>query len=371
MAPSGIQLPDIRVNRTFMRGIFWLLLFLFLATILTSARGIYDRINRRAELRYQVETTNAGILSDDEIWIEQIVQLRNGGNGDAQAVYLAVLLPGQNLTRWRVLGYEPYLIETIDNSRDSLALSMDRLASGAEISLIIWSSYPVYEKSVPVIVSAAFDGGIAESSEHLTSFEEFRTVGDILSRGIKQNKDRLGQQFDTLVTNQVITEQLTLLGVQDFDFNSFNDKQFKDAFVAAAVIVFAAWLFLSRELAGAVTAIVAGMLVWLYTDASVRIEWLSWGAVVIAAFTILQLFWSLLSKDISMRQTSILLFSTAVAYLILRHAGVTAICAIQANNACGDTRIAAGIVLTIWMLIADYLIRIFWRGPGKTVLILR
>ena len=60
-------------------------------------------------MRFHIEHPSPGILTQDEVWTERLVSVRNGGSGDAEKVYLTVFLPGGRLTRFaRVVSTEAY-----------------------------------------------------------------------------------------------------------------------------------------------------------------------------------------------------------------------------------------------------------------------
>ncbi|HSN78189.1 MAG TPA: hypothetical protein VL334_24205, partial [Anaerolineae bacterium] len=138
MTPTGIQLPKLRFSRTLLQVFFWLLLFLFLASSLTSVRGLFDRMYRRAELRYKIDSSTSSVQTTTERWSEDLISVSNGGNGDAKNVLITILAPGGRLTRSRILSTEAHVPVQSNHAVDSYAINMNRLAPGAEVSLLIW-----------------------------------------------------------------------------------------------------------------------------------------------------------------------------------------------------------------------------------------
>ena len=64
--PSKIQFP--KVNRAFLKGLVWMLFFLFLASVFVSARGVYDIFIKRPEVRVAVLPIGEHAIMSNITW---------------------------------------------------------------------------------------------------------------------------------------------------------------------------------------------------------------------------------------------------------------------------------------------------------------
>ena len=78
------------VDRTFLKGIFWILVFLFLATIFASARGIYDKFLKRPEVRISSVQIGPEWVDDGTLWSQTATVVVNKGNTDAHDVFIGI-----------------------------------------------------------------------------------------------------------------------------------------------------------------------------------------------------------------------------------------------------------------------------------------
>ena len=128
--PSRIQFP--KVNKTFLKGFFWLLVFLFLASVFSSARGIYDRFLRKPEVRKDVVQLGQDVRLGNQLWIQRAIIIHNRGNDDARNVQIKCLFPNGMITRIIVISEEEYSEISDSNSTKSCTYSLPRF--GCETS---------------------------------------------------------------------------------------------------------------------------------------------------------------------------------------------------------------------------------------------
>jgi hypothetical protein len=324
-----------------------------MATILTSARGIYDRINQRAELRYELANMRPVAHSESAVWVRSIVSFHNGGNGDANDVYISLTLPNGRITRVQVLSHEPYSAKEDDPTGEAYAISLARLAPGAEVVLIVWGTYPGKSLRLDPMVSASFAGGIAESSDRPTSLEEFKDVGARISAGGSEMVSRLYSQM-RVVYEQLGVNPPATLTIYNLDSLELGENDVRNALLVSAFIIFASWLFLPKEAAGAVTGIMLGLLLWLYTDILVGIGWLGWYVPAAAGLALVLL---MMVKDRrTFFQFTLIAGSAVIAAAILGISGIDLICAIRSGDACEPIRVPAGIVVPFWYIYLQVLI---------------
>ena len=276
--PSRIQFP--KVNKTFLKGFFWLLVFLFLASVFSSARGIYDRFLRKPEVRKDVVQLGQDVRLGNQLWIQRAIIIHNRGNDDARNVQIKCLFPNGMITRIIVISEEEYSEISDSNSTKSCTYSLPRLAAGSKFSLLLWvtssSMIPNYPpKAIDPIVSASFDGGVAVSSDKPTALEEVQGIWLIINNGLRA----IIRRFDAKIQPGLVIQHLTLSllplwGIHVYNNTNLDNREINSAFVSVLLLMATAWLLLSRIWAGLFIALLFSLFVWLFFDVYLDTIWL-------------------------------------------------------------------------------------------------
>lgn len=279
---SDLNFPT--VDRTFLKGIFWILVFLFLSTLFVSARGIYNKFLRSPEVRAQTVPIGRDIALDTSVFIQRAIVIENRGNSDARNVFISLSIPNGNINRLEVDAPDKYVMVNV-NGKSRQAIEMPRLSPGAEVKILLWGDYfsqviqPRYEEIVRTSVS--FDGGVAEEREERTALEEIRNLGDLLQSGLTAIYEQFNQEINTKRIETLIVSTLPALGVYDIS-QIENSESFSAALIAIAMLGFGAWLFFRREWAGLTIAILIGFTLWLFTNFTMNIIWLAIAAIIMS-----------------------------------------------------------------------------------------
>jgi len=278
--PTRIQFP--RINKTFLKGLFWLGVFLFLATIFTSARGVYDIFLPKPEVRKDIVQLGDDVFHRDKIWFQRAIIIHNRGNDDAKNVSIKCFLPNGEITRLEIISDEDYSVSKPENGSEFCSCSLARLAAGSKIIILAWGTVSStgrksdQEAAMP-IVSASYDGGIATKSDKLTALEEIEEVGNTLKRGA----NAIVQQLNRKTRADAILHQLTnvilpSLGIYFVSGPATTSADFGSALLATSMLMVTAWLLLPRAWAGLLIALFFSLLIWLFVDFwVVAIIWLS------------------------------------------------------------------------------------------------
>ncbi len=264
--PSQIRFPSI--DKAFLRGIFWLLIFIYLAESFSIFRGIYDHFLGRPEVRYEITSQSTDIVAGGEYWLQRTVRVNNGGNGDAKNVRVQIAIPGSQITRLKIMSEEAYSTpeeqELLDDGASTLAL--DRLAAGAQVVITVWAVISSHIDHPEIAISATFDGGSAESSQRPTALEEIHLLADTFARGLRTLWLRLSARFAFPSLYRDASSRFPLA-----------DTEFREAFLATAILLVGAWLLLPRHLAAVLFAFAGGGFAFLFLD-----FWVSSTTLVIA-----------------------------------------------------------------------------------------
>lgn len=277
---SRLQFPT--VDRAFLKGIFWILVFIFFASIYASPRGVYDRFLKNPEVRTNVLTLGNEVNIERDVWTQRMVTIENQGNDDASDLYINIHVPNGVIKRIAVRSDERYSASELNLNAGTYTLEVERLAPKARIAVLLWSKQADLTGSdeLTATVSAAFDGGIALSEANATALAEVQGLGSSLVVGIQSMitkfEDKLGVQEWTDAAGQI----LPLIGVYDFEGIPSSDDDFRRALTATGMIIFAAWLFLRREWAGLIMAFIVGIFIWLFIDFDMNIIWLGFAVAV-------------------------------------------------------------------------------------------
>lgn len=275
------QLPDI--NRRFLRGILWLIVFLFLATVFSSARTVYDIFYRRAEVRYSVKQLNEHIQYQDTFQYQQyLIVVQNRGNDDAERVRISISSGRNEIARLLIQSDEDYQIYS-DGLRPQTetVIELERLAPRAKVSVFLWEKSGVDNTSTSdVYVRTAFDGGIAELETVPTTLEEVENIGTTLATGMTLIWSKLKEQFVISFQGTRIETTLEKYGLYGISTVMFDNDEFRQAIVTVLMLVVAFWLLLPLRLSALATATLIGMTLWLFTDVSVHVNWVFLFAVV-------------------------------------------------------------------------------------------
>lgn len=250
------KLPVPTVNRTFLKGLFWLILFLYLATHISFMRGIYDRLLTRPEVRKEVLTPTNDIILDDKVWIQRAIIFQNRGNGDAKNVYLQFVVPDGKITRLEIVSEEAYTLPiTPTLNSGSASLSLERLAAGARVSVYLWASVSSSRSKADCLTSATFDGGIAESSDQPTALEEIRNIGSYVTRGL----NRLGGRLQSLL---MPTEAYAFF----HSWFPIENQDFREITISILLLLFGSWVVLRRNWFAVMVAVLCGLFILLFAD---------------------------------------------------------------------------------------------------------
>lgn len=273
---GNLRFPD--VNKAFLKGIFWLLVFLFLATIFISARGIYDRFLQKPELRFNIIPIANDLYEENIVWIQRAVIVENQGNADASNVIITSFMPSGAIDRIDIYSDEQYTLESSENKSSESIIKLTRLAQGASTRLFIWgyhltNIYGVVEQP-KLQIYVTYDGGVAEPRGTPTALEEIKNLGDLVGSGFQAIYQRFNNEIGLTFLLQAIYASLPTLGIYDVSFEPM-PEDFKAAFISLLIVSVCIWLLLRKEWAGFIIAVLIGFLLWLYTDFTVNIVWLA------------------------------------------------------------------------------------------------
>lgn len=271
------------VNKAFLRGIFWLLIFLFLATIFVSARGIYDRFLQKPELRISIFSIGKDFYEKDGAWIQRGIIVENQGNADATNVLITSFMPNGIVSRIDINSDERYLIEYSGYDSRNAWIDVPRLAQGGAVRILLWGKYlvpidSIIEQPQPQI-HVAYDGGVAESRDTPTALEEIKNLGDLVTSGFVAMYIRFDNQIGFTMISNAIYNNLARFGIYDISYGKI-PNDFRAALVSSIIISGCCWLLLSRGWAGLLIASLIGLLLWLYTDFTVNIVWLAFAVLL-------------------------------------------------------------------------------------------
>ena len=284
MASTPFQFP--RVNKAFVKGLFWLAVFLFLASIFSSFRVIYDNFLKKPEVRQETVVVGSQVVEDKlASWSQRAIVVHNRGNADARNVYIQFTVPNGKITRVEPYSEEPFN-ELQTSVSESRAYTLTRLASGAKILFLTWfvsvsptidaGSNQVFMTKAPLpIVSTTFDGGTAEAGERLTALEEMQHLGKLLFDGLQSIWLRLEQKLNLSNAGEyIVGTMLPQLGIRYTVTPASANQDMLGALVAIGMLAGFAWLLLNRVWAGLITATFSGLFLWLYLDLKVDVFWL-------------------------------------------------------------------------------------------------
>lgn len=273
---GDVKFPS--VNKTFLRGIFWLLVFLFLATIFVSARGIYDRFLQKPELRYSLIPISNDFYEEDVVWIQRVALLENKGNADASNVFITLFMPSGVIGRINIYSDESYESTFSKHEDKTVLIKVPRLAQGASIRIFVWANHltSIYGtiEQPKLQMYVAYDGGIAEARGTPTALEEIKNLGDLIGSGFLAIYRRFDNEIGLTLLSDIIYINLPSFGVYDVSFAPM-PEDFKAAIISLAIVSACVWLLIRREWAGFIISILLGFLLWLYTDFTVNIIWLA------------------------------------------------------------------------------------------------
>lgn len=288
----NFRFPD--VNRTFLRGIFWILGLIFLASIFSLAQGIYSKFFQLPEVRKIILQVGHDINLGSTILIQRAIIIHNRGNADARNVYIQCSVPAGRVTRISIVSEESYREESVA-SANACNYSLDRLAANAKFTIFLWAT--VSSASISnnntidySLISATYDGGSAEFGHKPTALEEMRSIGTIISQGLSEIAIQTDRRIrlDTLF-QYWITTSLPAKGVYIWGIGIDNASDLRSVVITSVLILVALWLFFSKLAAGVGFAAVTGFLAWLYLDFSVHYLWLA-VPLAIAMFEIVDLY---------------------------------------------------------------------------------
>lgn len=308
---SNLRLPS--VNKTFLQSIFWLLVFLFLASIFVSARGIYDRFLQKPELRLNVFPIFEDFYEEEVVWLQRAIVVENQGNADAANVLITLSMPGGSVNRVNFDSDERYTILRSTYDDQTLVIEVPRLARGASVRMFIWATYfshirTLIEQPQPK-VHVAYDGGIAEPRGTPTALEEIKNLGDLIASGFTAIYQRFDNEIGLTSISRTFYSSLPIVGIYNVSLTKVPDD-FRAAVTSSIIVSICLWLLLRREWAGLLTALLIGFLFWLYTDFTVNILWL--------AFALLFATIAALITD-NNREALILAGFMSVGFIILFH----------------------------------------------------
>lgn len=278
---SNFRFPD--VNRAFLRGVFWILAFIFLASIFSLAQGIYSRFLQKPEVRKVVLQIGHDIDLENTVLIQRAIIIHNRGNADALNVYIQCSVPSGRITRISVISEEAYhrnASDYADDRRDSCSYSLARLASNAKFTILLWATVSSVSLSNNntidySLVSASYDGGSADFGDKPTALEEMKGIGTLIAQGTtgiaRQTDKRIGLGS---VLQDIVVTTLPNWGVYIRGLHDTNAGNLRSVFITTLMIMVALWLFSSRLTAGIGFALVVGFLTWLYIDSQVNSTWL-------------------------------------------------------------------------------------------------
>lgn len=291
----NFRFPD--VNRTFLRGIFWILGLIFLASVFSLAQGIYSKFFQLPEVRKVVLQVGHDINLGSTILIQRAIIIHNRGNADARNVYIQCSVPAGYITRISVISEESYRnneAESVDGEK-TCNFSLDRLAANAKFTIFLWatvSSASVSDNTAMdySLISASYDGGSAEFGNKPTALEEMRGIGTILSQGLSEIAIQTDRRLRLNALLQYWTENsLPAMGIYIWGLGIDNASNLGSVVITSILVLFALWLFFSKLVAGIGFAVVTGFLAWLYLDFSVHYLWLAL-PLTVAMFEIVDLY---------------------------------------------------------------------------------
>ena len=276
--PSNIRFP--KVNKEFLKGLFWLLFFLFLASVFVSARGIYDIFIKRPEVRVAVLPIGELAIISNTTWSQHAVVVHNRGNESAKNLFVNIRVPKGEIVRTNILSDESY--ESVGAQLGiSSAYTITRLAPGARFITVLWHSSPTPKvstsdrRTIKPLVSVAFDGGVAESAQVPTALEEMQGIGQITSTGLLSIFERLDDRLNLSSTwINSVQSSLPQFGIEWSTNDEVPPHEFWGAIISIAIIAGLGWLLLPRAWAGLVTAGLVGVFLWLYLDSRIDTIWM-------------------------------------------------------------------------------------------------
>lgn len=275
--PTRISFP--KMNKTFLKGIFWLLVFVFLASIFSSAQGIYDKFLRKPEVRKETIKLGHDVHHENRIWIQRAIIIHNRGNEDAKNVQIKCQVPNGEITRLNLISEEDYLINEIEGSSNICSYSLSRLAAGSKVVVLVWSTVSTVnladkQKSVMPIVSASFDGGIAVSSDRPTALEEIQGIGNTLTKGIDIITQQLNKKTQVdLITQQLVSTLLPLWGIYFIGGTVMSNTDVRNVLITAFMLISIAWLLLPRVWASLLIAGLISLIIWLFVGIWIAAIW--------------------------------------------------------------------------------------------------
>ena len=179
---------------------------------------------------------STSILRRDQL--ERIAVVKNLGNAPAQNVFMHVFLPSGRITRYNVVSQELYRVKENKLSEGEIGIWLDRLGSGAAVSIYIWGVQSGTSQGL-IDISVTSDRGCAFPDDKPTVIEEVKSYGDFII-----------QEF--LAGIRYILEQEDIRSLRDFPFVQrilflAQNRDFQAAIIAMALIVGGCWLFLGRR----------------------------------------------------------------------------------------------------------------------------
>lgn len=267
-----LQLP--KFNRAFLKGLFWLLFLLFLASIINVARGVYDIFLPRAEVRQAIIDIGTEIDVNSNTWSQHAAIVRNRGNADAKDVRATLIIPGGELARVKTFSTESYQHVPSENEEEYI-VELDRLAPGGDIVIFTWLNHPYTIEGVKPILAVTVSNGTVETMDTLTALEEIRGTSRLLGFGLTDLLNRFVSRVSPDTNFQSISEMLWVFGIYYYvENNDYAVNEFRYAFFSILALSFGFWIFLSRGLASILVAISFGIFSWLYLDFTLNITWL-------------------------------------------------------------------------------------------------
>jgi len=226
------------IYRAVMQFIFGVLLVTYLASRSSWAESIVNRFWAYPELRIQEYMPEKDIKMDNQWRLERIAVVKNLGNAPAQNVFMHVFLPSGRITRYNVVSQELYRVKENKLSEGEIGIWLDRLGSGAAVSIYIWGVQSGTSQGL-IDISVTSDRGCAFPDDKPTVIEEVKSYGDFII-----------QEF--LAGIRYILEQEDIRSLRDFPFVQrilflAQNRDFQAAIIAMALIVGGCWLFLGRR----------------------------------------------------------------------------------------------------------------------------
>jgi hypothetical protein len=285
--PTRVQFP--RVNRSLLQGLFWFLVFLFLASQIRVVRGIYNRLLSKPEVRKEEYAPSTDIYVGNELWLQRVVTIKNRGNADANDVRINVAVLNGRITKFRVLSDELYSVvdPQVTQTEGRLTLALKRLAPGARTVIYVWAVQSAVDGASKVAVSAVFDGGAAESSQKPTALEEIQGLGALLARGLDHAWVRLRSRLELGDLQTAILDLLPSIGIYNLEAIPIEDREFQETLATLGVAIFGTWLLLRRTRAIVLIAVMVGVFSWLFLGFAMDAKWLLLGTffAFVAFFT--------------------------------------------------------------------------------------